>query len=75
MTLLNSDPEKINDILLDMATGSKAILKEVAEICWYMRGSITWDEAMRLTHTEKEVIGNFIKENIQRGDKAGIQLI
>ena len=75
MTLLNSDPEEINNILLDMATASKAILKEVAEICWYMRGSVTWEEAMRLTHVEKQVISNFIKENIERGEKAGVPLI
>lgn len=72
---MNSTPEEINDLLQDMATNSKAIIKEVAEICWYMRGSVTWDEAMRLTHTEKEVISNFIKENIQRGEKAGVPLI
>ena len=58
-----------------MATASKAILKEVAEICWYMRGSVTWEEAMRLTHVEKQVISNFIKENIERGEKAGVPLI
>lgn len=75
MTLLNSDPEEINNILLDMATASKAILREVAEICWYMRGSVTWEEAMRLTHVEKQVISNFIKENIERGEKAGVPLI
>ena len=72
---MSSTPEEINNLLLDMATASKAIIKEVAEICWYMRGSVTWDEAMRLTHTEKEIISTFIKENIQRGDKAGIQLV
>jgi len=75
MTLLNSTPEEVNELLLKMATDSKAIIKEVAEICWYMRGSITWDEAMRLSHDQKEIISAFIKENIERGDKAGIPLI
>lgn len=72
---MNSTPEEIDNLLKGMAANSKAILTEVAEICWYMRGSITWDEAMRLTQSEKEVISEFIKDNIKRGEKAGVQLI
>ena len=74
MTLLNSSPEKINEILTGMAADSEAIIKEAAEICWFMRGSITWEEAMGLTHKEKTVISKVIRDNIERSEKSGVPI-
>ena len=58
-----------------MAAETEALLKEAAEICWFMRGSVTWDEAMRLTPKEKDVIRKLIKDRIEQSEKAGIPLI
>ena len=74
MTLLNSTPEQVDELLLGMAAGLEAIIKEAAEICWFMRGSITWSDAMRLTHKEKLVITKVIRENIERSEKAGVPM-
>lgn len=54
---------------------SRAITKDIAEICWYMRGSITWDQAWRLTHKQKQVISQVIKDNIERTEKTGLALL
>ncbi len=58
--------------LLDgLATQSRAITQEVADLCWYMRGSVTWDQAWRLTFNEKQAIAKTIKNNIERAEKSG----
>ena len=54
---------------------SRAITQELADICWYMRGSITWDQAWRLTHKQREIIHKIIKSNIERTEKSGIALL
>lgn len=54
---------------------TRAITKEVVDICWYMRGSITWDQAWRLTARQKEIISKLIKDNIERTEKHGIALL
>ena len=62
--------------LLDgMATQSRAIMEEVADICWYMRGSVTWDQAWRLTLNERKAISKTIKSNIERTEKHGMPLL
>lgn len=44
---------------------SKALTKEILRICWYMRGGITYNDAILLTKTEREIIGDIIKDNIE----------
>ena len=72
---MKSNPEETGELLQDMTIASKAITKEVAEICWYMRGSITWDQAWRLTPKQKEVIRRVIKDNIERTEKTRMPLL
>jgi len=72
---LKSNPEEVVEILEDMSIASKAITKEMAEICWYMRGSINWDQAWRLTPNQKEVIRKVIKDNIERTEKTRMPLL
>lgn len=75
MRLLKSNPEETGELLQDMTIASKAITKEMAEICWYMRGSITWDQAWRLTPKQKEVIRKVIRDNIERTEKTRMPLL
>lgn len=37
-----------------------------------MRGGLTYEEAMNLSMTEREVIGNLIKENLETTKKTGM---
>ena len=34
-------------------------------MCWYMRGSISYSEAMMLSHSEREIIARIVKENLE----------
>lgn len=44
---------------------AKALTKEILRIAWQMRGGINLNEAYMLTHEDREIITEIIKENIQ----------
>lgn len=50
----------------------KEIKSELLKICWYMRGSITLEEAYNLSYEDKSLIGNIIKENLETTKKSGM---
>lgn len=72
---MNSTPEEIQELLDKMVADSKAMTKEVADICWYMRGSITWGQAWMLTEKDKVQIFETIKENIKRTEDTKMPLL
>lgn len=39
---------------------------------WYMRGGLTYDEAMALSFHEREIIGEIIKKNMETTEKSGL---
>lgn len=39
--------------------------EELLRICWYMRGSISYTESMMLTVTERNIIADIIKNNLE----------
>jgi len=51
---------------------SKAIKHELLKMCWYMRGGLTYDEAMNLSSSEKLIIGDIIKSNLEATKKSGM---
>ena len=73
--LLSASPEEIIEILSELAFESRVIEKEVTDICWYMRGSITWDQAWRLNSHQREIITKRIKENVEITEKTVHPLI
>ena len=48
------------------------IRDEALKMCWYMRGGLTYVEAMNLSHSEREIIGRLIKENLETTKKSGM---
>lgn len=72
---MNSDADEIHTILIEMEIESKAIHREVVDIMFYMRGSITRDQAWRLTPRERLAIRKRIEKNIEQTEKTGLSLI
>ena len=69
MRLLALSNEEIVDLLESMEKQSKAYKDDAIRICWYMRGSISYEDAMMLTRVDKELIGKLIKENLETTQK------
>lgn len=63
------------EYLTELAFEARAIEKEVTDICWYMRGSVNWDQAWRLSNRHRETITKRIKDNIETTEKTGLPLL
>ena len=44
-------------------------------VCWYMRGSISISEAYYLDNTDRAVINDLIKENMETTKKTSLPFI
>lgn len=42
----------------------KALKQEVLRMCWYMRGGISYAEIMDMGSSEREIIAEIIKSNL-----------
>ena len=57
--------------LKDMESKQKEINHELRKICWYMRGGLTYSEATALSPTEREIIAQLVKDNLETTKKSG----
>jgi len=69
---LTLDDEGISALLNQYEKESRAIREETIRITWWMRGGINYEQAMSLSLEEREVINNFIKENMEATKKSGL---
>ena len=52
-----------------MENGQKALKHELVKISWYMRGGMSYSEAMALSPTEREIIAQLVKDNMETAKK------
>ena len=51
---------------------SKAMKEEMLRMCWYMRGSLSYEDAMLLSNDDRTAIGKIIKDNLETAKKSGM---
>jgi hypothetical protein len=51
---------------------SRAIRDEILRFCWYMRGGITYSDAILLSSDERKLISEIIKDNLETAKKSGM---
>ena len=68
--LLTLTNEEIENLLEKMEGESKAMRDNVLRICWYMRGSISYDDGMLLSNMDLEIINKIIKDNLETTQKS-----
>ena len=66
------DNEKIISWLDSLEKESKALKDEILRVCWYMRGSISYDDGMALSVNERAIIAEIIKDNMEATKKSGM---
>lgn len=69
MTLNN---EQIVALLEGYDKESKALKKEALTLAWYMRGGLSYEEAMYLSQSERETISKIIEGNMETTKKSGL---
>jgi hypothetical protein len=48
------------------------IRQEALRLSWYMRGGLTYDQAMALSLEERNLINDLIKEHLETTKKSGL---
>jgi hypothetical protein len=69
---LTLDDQEIVDLLETYDNESKAYRDEALRMCWFMRGGLGYEDAMLLTHQEREIIGKIINDNMETTKKSGM---
>lgn len=67
-----SDSEQISKIVESMEEDTKQIRQEALKMSWYMRGGITYDQALQLSVTERNIISEIVKDNMETTKKSGL---
>ena len=55
-----------------MEKEAKRMRADTLNICWHMRGGISYTEAMHLSPNERGIIGEMIKEHLDTTKKSGL---
>lgn len=55
-----------------MEREADSLRRECLKMCWYMRGGLTYQEAMNLSLRERELIGALVKDNLETTKKSGL---
>lgn len=59
--------------LLDrMDNESRAIKEELLKMSWYMRGGVSYEDAMYMSSQERELIASIIKKNMEMTKESGM---
>ena len=48
------------------------IRQEALKVAWYMRGGVSYEQALQLSVSERTTISNLIKENLETTKKTGL---
>lgn len=66
------DQDAIEALLESYDKESRAIREEAFKMSWFMRGGLTYDDAMALSLTERKLVGELIKDNIKTTKESGL---
>jgi hypothetical protein len=69
---LSLSNDEIVEELSRLDKDAKAIKKDLLSTCWYMRGSISYNDAMMLSSSDREIINDIIKTNLETTEKSGL---
>jgi len=69
---LTLDTEGILSLVKSYENQVKTIKQEILRFCWYMRGGISYSEAMLLSLEDRKIISDIIKDNLETAKKSGM---
>jgi hypothetical protein len=51
---------------------SRAIKKEALRMTWYMRGGLSYEDAIMLSSAERAMVNDIVKDNMETTKKTGL---
>ena len=70
--LLTATSEQITGITESMEQEAKSIREESLKLAWYMRGGITYEQVLQLSSSERLMISELAKDNMETTKKSGL---
>jgi len=64
--------EQVIALLDRMDRESKVLKEDLLKMCWFMRGGLTYDDAMMLSYRDREMIARVIDKNLETAKKTGL---
>jgi hypothetical protein len=64
--------QEIDEVVKEYDNTTRAIKDELLRICWFMRGSISYNECHMLTPDEKIIISKIIEKNLEITKESGL---
>ena len=64
--------EQTVQLLEQMDREARAIKDESLKISWFMRGGVSYEDAMYMSVQERELVGNIIKKNMETTKESGM---
>jgi hypothetical protein len=65
-------PEGITKLIEQQDKEITSIREDVLKMCWYMRGGVTYEEGMNLSVSERNIVSEIIKDNLETTKKSGL---
>lgn len=65
-------PEQIKELIEKFEKDTKALRKEILDLCWHMRGGLSYDDGMLLTHEDRELLHKIVKEHLDTTQKTNL---
>lgn len=72
MRLLSMSIPEILKEVDNLEKESKEFKSDLLKLCWYMRGSMTIDDAFYMSYEDRIIIGKIIEENLETTKKTGL---
>jgi hypothetical protein len=66
------DSDGISNMVDAMEKETQNIRLDILKLCWYMRGGVTYDEAMQMGHVDRNLINDIVKDNLETTKKSGL---
>jgi hypothetical protein len=55
-----------------MEKEANSMRQEALQLAWYMRGGLTYDQALQLSVGERKIINEIVKSNLETTKKSGL---
>jgi hypothetical protein len=64
--------DEIEKLIEQFEAETKATRSEILEMCWHMRGAVSYEEGMLLSYNDRQIISKMIKDHIETTTKSGL---
>lgn len=69
---MSLDNDAVEELINSFDSQVRAFKEDALRMSWYMRGGLSYEDAMMLSESERKSISELIKENLETTKKSGM---